>query len=105
MQEAREAVIKPGAIPRRREYIQMDRTLQHIVRTAPLNTDQSILVFMEAISLALQRLEVDLEASIDDTVQSDEDVQENDAPSLSVENPMTLTGPPNFFEEEELVDD
>ena len=92
MQEAREAVIKPGAIPRRREYIQMDRTLQHIVRTAPLNTDQSILVFMEAISLALQRLEVDLEASTDDD-------QEN------VPNPMTLTGPPNFFEEEELEDD
>jgi hypothetical protein len=55
VQEAREAMLKPGSIYRRREFKAMDADIKGITG-APLNTDAEIVTFMEAISLFLRRV-------------------------------------------------
>uniref|UniRef100_A0A183CH49 Uncharacterized protein n=1 Tax=Globodera pallida TaxID=36090 RepID=A0A183CH49_GLOPA len=47
---------------RRPEFIDMDRKLVHFVNTALLGTDQQIIVFLDAISVALQRIEPHFQA-------------------------------------------
>jgi hypothetical protein len=54
VQQAREAMLRPGKIYRRREYKEMDRDIKRNVATDPLNTDAEISNFMEAISLLLR---------------------------------------------------
>ena len=60
MQEIREAILKPGSAHRRKEFVEMDRTMLHLCRNSPLHTDQHIAIFLQAVSLALKQLMNDL---------------------------------------------
>uniref|UniRef100_A0A914H5G2 Uncharacterized protein n=1 Tax=Globodera rostochiensis TaxID=31243 RepID=A0A914H5G2_GLORO len=88
MQEVREALTKK--LPRRRpEFIDMDRKLVHFVNTALLGTDQQIIGFLDAISMALQRIEPHFQAIGAEEGTSEEKVEE------TAEENMPLFGEQN----------
>jgi hypothetical protein len=96
MRQAREATLNPGAISRRREFVNMDRTIQHIVRTVQLNSDQEICLFMDGISLALHPLEAHLEQPAqNDPIEMEENNLEGTIELSASDNTENENIPPN----------
>uniref|UniRef100_A0A914HAE4 FLYWCH-type domain-containing protein n=1 Tax=Globodera rostochiensis TaxID=31243 RepID=A0A914HAE4_GLORO len=80
-QEAREALLQPGSISRRPEYVQMDKTIKHLVKNAPLHTDEDIKA-LEAISLALHRGGIVANMTASGEVREDEEQDEEWSPQF-----------------------
>uniref|UniRef100_A0A914HW00 Uncharacterized protein n=1 Tax=Globodera rostochiensis TaxID=31243 RepID=A0A914HW00_GLORO len=81
MQVVREALTKKLS-RRRPEFIDMDRKLLHFVNTALLDTDQQIIVFLDAISMALQRIEPHFQAIGAEEETQEEIVEETDEENM-----------------------
>ena len=87
MQKIREAILRPGSVHRRKEFVEMDRTLLHFCRNSPFHTDRHIAIFLQAISLALKQLLNDLVDTTEaENVEEIGDDDEENEREIEVEN-------------------
>lgn len=85
MQEVRELILQPDRNYRRVKNKIMDTRLKHLVQNVPLENDQSIRVFLQSVSLALQGMEEDLimaeenEENINEVDENESNKENSDA--------------------------